>query len=93
MTHISEDEINAEADRLLMLADPTVPITPAQARAISTDLVDLLTETFGSREASRTWLNAPNPLLAGATPGSYLQRGDETAVRRLLLMAASGMPT
>ena len=52
-----------------------------------------LLEAFGTREAAETWLQMPNPVLVGATPGSYLQRGDETAIRHLLRMASSGMPT
>ena len=87
------DEIDAEADRLRTLPDPTVPITSAQAQAIGMDLDELLAETFGSLETGRAWLQASNPVLGGATPASYLERGNERAVRRLLLMAATGMPT
>ncbi|WP_407542405.1 SNF2-related protein (plasmid) [Deinococcus radiomollis] len=84
---------DAEADRLLCLPDPTVPIDTEQGRIIEMDMDELLLETFGSREVAEAWLNAPNPVLAGETPASYIRRGDTEAIRRLLLMAATGMPT
>jgi len=84
---------DAEADRLQLLPDPTVPITMEQVRMIEMELDQLLLETFGSRETAEAWLDASNPVLASETPASYIRRGDTVAIRRLLLMAATGMPT
>ncbi|ULH15494.1 MbcA/ParS/Xre antitoxin family protein [Deinococcus sp. KNUC1210] len=82
-----------EADRLLCLSDPTVPIDTEQSRIIEMEMDELLLETFGSVETVAAWLDAPNPVLAGDTPASYIRRGDIVAIRRLLRMAATGMPT
>lgn len=57
------------------------------------DLALQLHETFGSPEAARRWLRAPNPVLAGEAPTAYLLRGDSAAIRKLLRMAETGMPT
>lgn len=93
MPGINDDEINAEAKPLLCLPNPTVPVTPTRAQAMATDLDQLLVETFGSPEVIQAWMITPNAVLAGETPGQYLERGDEVAVRKLLLMASTGMPT
>ncbi|EYB66810.1 hypothetical protein DEIPH_ctg069orf0011 [Deinococcus phoenicis] len=52
-----------------------------------------LRDVFGSLETGRMWLRAPNPVLAAEAPVTYLLRGDVTALRKLLLMAETGMPT
>lgn len=57
------------------------------------DLALHLRDVFGSLETARMWLRAPNPVLAAETPISYLLRGDVTALRKLLTMAETGMPT
>jgi hypothetical protein len=60
---------------------------------IEDDLEQLLRTTFGSAEIARAWLLAPNPVLSGETPDVYLQRGDTLVIRKLLMMAETGMPT
>ena len=57
------------------------------------DLAQQLHDTFGSAETADVWLRTPNPVLAGETPMAYLQRGNSAAIRKLLRMAATGMPT
>lgn len=56
------------------------------------DLAQQLHDTFGLAETADAWLRTPNPVLAGDTPMTYLQRDDMEAVRKLLLMADTGMP-
>ena len=57
------------------------------------DLALHLRDVFGSLETARMWLRAPNPVLAGQPPITYLLRGDTVAIRKLLIMAETGMPT
>lgn len=57
------------------------------------DLALQLRDTFGSLETTRMWLRAPNPVLAGQPPATYLLRGDKGAIRKLLMMAETGTPT
>jgi len=52
-----------------------------------------LRDVLGSLETARMWLRAPNPVLAGEAPFDYLLRADVEGIRKLLLLAESGMPT
>lgn len=52
-----------------------------------------LRDVFGSLEVGRMWLRAPNPLLDGQMPLTYLFEHQPVAVQRLLRMAETGMPT
>ncbi len=57
------------------------------------DLALQLRDTFGTHEIARMWLRASNPVLAEASPMSYLLRGDIVAINKLLQMAETGTPT
>ena len=57
------------------------------------DLALQLRDTFGTLETARMWLRAPNPVLAEESPMNYLLRGDIAAIKKLLRMAETGMPT
>ena len=60
---------------------------------LADDLAQQLHDTFGSAETADAWLQTPNPVLAGETPATYLERGDTVAIWKLLRMAETGMPT
>ncbi|GAA5512374.1 hypothetical protein Dcar01_01088 [Deinococcus carri] len=52
-----------------------------------------LRDVFGELSVGRMWLRAPNPVLGGRAPITYLLEQQPIAVRRLLLLAETGMPT
>ncbi|WP_102124859.1 MbcA/ParS/Xre antitoxin family protein [Deinococcus planocerae] len=52
-----------------------------------------LREVFGDLGVGRMWLRAPNPVLGGRAPLSYLLERRPVAVQRLLLLAETGTPT
>lgn len=63
-----------------------------QLQALDT-LALQLRDVFGSLELGRMWLRAPNPVLGGEPPLTSLLHGDTKSLRKLLLLAGSGMPT
>lgn len=52
-----------------------------------------LRDVFGNLEVARMWLRAPNPVLGGRAPISYVLDRRPVAVQRLLTIAETGMPT
>lgn len=52
-----------------------------------------LREVFGDLGVGRMWLRAPNPVLGGRAPITYVLDRRPVAVRRLLTLAETGMPT
>lgn len=52
-----------------------------------------LREVFGNIETGRMWLRAPNPMLSGKPPVTYMLQGQPAVIERLLVIAETGMPT
>ncbi|GGS09119.1 MbcA/ParS/Xre antitoxin family protein [Deinococcus sedimenti] len=52
-----------------------------------------LRDVFGDLGVGRMWLRAPNPVLGGRAPITYLLDRRPVAVQRLLTLAETGMPT
>jgi uncharacterized protein (DUF2384 family) len=51
---------------------------------IDQDLFDRVARALGSREKARTWFDAPNPMLGGASPVEMIKQGLESRLRRFV---------
>lgn len=56
-------------------------------------LAEHLVQVFGELAVGQAWLRSPNQVLADEIPLQFLLRGQPEVVRRLLIMADTGMPT
>jgi len=56
-------------------------------------LAEHLVQVFGELAVGWAWLRSPNPVLAGEAPLQFVLRGQPEVIRRLLIMADTGMLT
>lgn len=71
---------------------PTSDRLQTQLQTLDT-LALQLRDVFGGLDVGRMWLRAPNPVLGGEAPIMSLLQGNASTVRKVLLLAESGMPT